>query len=100
MVLPPVGPTIQRNSPAADGKRHIAEGRQVPKLFSQVPSQSLSMPRIIKNYKKTLEGMSQSLLADGPTVKTLGALNQQVAVLVSHIRMMDKKMAKYLREHS
>lgn len=52
------------------------------------------------NYKKTLEGMSQSLLTDGPTVKTLGALNQQVAVLVSHIRMMDKKMAKYLREHS
>lgn len=52
------------------------------------------------NYKKTLDSMSQNLLAEGPTVKTLGVLNQQVAVLVSHLRMMDKKMAAYLREHS
>ncbi len=51
-------------------------------------------------YKKTLENMSQSFLTEGPTVKNLSTLNQQVGVLVSHIRMTDKKLAKYLHDHA
>ena len=50
-------------------------------------------------YKKELEARAQVLRAEGPTVKTLGVLNQQVGVLVSHIRMEDKKLAKHVREH-
>lgn len=52
------------------------------------------------NYKKALRDMEQSLISEGPTVKTLGALNQQISVLISHIRRDDKKMATYIREHT
>lgn len=53
-----------------------------------------------ETYKKTLREFSQVLISEGPTIKTLGTLNQQVGVLVSHIRRDDKKMAAYVREHS
>ena len=50
-------------------------------------------------YRKQLAQTAQVLLQDGPSVKTLGDLNRAVAVLVSHIRTEDKRMAHFVQEH-
>lgn len=49
-------------------------------------------------YKRQLNDSTQALLREGPTVKALGQVNQLAGVLVSHIRMEDRKLAKYLKE--
>lgn len=53
-----------------------------------------------ESYKKDLRGMEKVLMDEGPTIKTLSALNQQVGILVTHIRRDDKKMAEYVRTHT
>lgn len=50
-------------------------------------------------YRRQLAQTTQLLLQEGPTVKALGELNRIVAVLVTHIRTMDKKMARFVQEH-
>ena len=50
-------------------------------------------------YKRQMTQTTQELLNEGPTVKALGKLNQVAGVLVSHIRVEDRKLAKYLREN-
>ena len=52
-----------------------------------------------ESYRKQLAQSAQVLLQEGPTVKTLGELNRMVAVLVTHIRTEDKRMARYVQEH-
>ena len=52
-----------------------------------------------ENYKKQLAQTNQELIAEGPTVKALGDLNRVVGVLVSHIRVEDKKLARHVREN-
>ena len=49
-------------------------------------------------YKQKLNETMQNLINEGPTLKTLGDLNQVVGVLVSHIRVEDKKLAQYIRD--
>lgn len=53
-----------------------------------------------EGYKRQMRQTTQELLAEGATVKALGKLNQVVGVLISHIRVEDKKLAKHLKEHS
>lgn len=48
-------------------------------------------------YRSKLSGVTADLVKEGPTVKALGELNQVVAVLVTHIRMEDKRLAQYIR---
>ena len=50
-------------------------------------------------YRQQLAQAAQVLLQEGPSVKTLGDLNRAVAVLVSHIRTEDKRMARFVQEH-
>ena len=50
-------------------------------------------------YKRQMTQTTQELLNEGPTVKALGKLNQVAGVLISHIRVEDRKLAKYLREN-
>lgn len=50
-------------------------------------------------YRRQLAQTGQLLLQEGPTVKALGELNQAVAILVSHIRSEDKRIARHIREH-
>ncbi len=52
-----------------------------------------------ESYRNQLAQSAQVLLQEGPTVKTLGELNRMVAVLVTHIRTEDKRMARYVQEH-
>lgn len=52
-----------------------------------------------EGYRRQLAQTAQTLLQEGATVKTLGALNQAVAVLVTHIRTEDKRMAQFVQEH-
>ena len=49
-------------------------------------------------YRNQLALTAQALLREGPTVKALGDLNQVIGVLVSHIRVEDKRLARYIRE--
>ena len=49
-------------------------------------------------YRRQLAQVSQELLQDGPTVKALGDLNKTVAILVSHIRTEDKRLARHIKE--
>lgn len=48
-------------------------------------------------YKRQLSLATQDLLAEGPTVKALGQINQMAGVLVSHIRTEDRKLAAFLK---
>lgn len=50
-------------------------------------------------YRRQLAATAQELVDAGPTVKALGDLNQAVAVLVTHIRTEDKRMAQYVQAH-
>ena len=50
-------------------------------------------------YRQQLAQTAQVLLQEGPSVKALGDLNRAVAVLVSHIRTEDKRMARFVQEH-
>ena len=48
-------------------------------------------------YRRQLTDAAQGLLREGPTVKALGDLNKLVAVLVSHIRTEDKRLARHIK---
>lgn len=48
-------------------------------------------------YKRNLGTTVRTLESEGPTVKALGSLNQIIAVLVSHIRTEDKRLAQHVR---
>lgn len=50
-------------------------------------------------YRRQLAQTVQELIQEGPTVKALGDLNRAVAVLVTHIRTLDKRMARYVQEN-
>lgn len=49
-------------------------------------------------YRNQLAQTAQELLREGPTVKALGDLNRMIGVLVSHIRVEDKRLARYIQE--
>ena len=51
-----------------------------------------------EGYKRNLTQVTTALEKEGPTIQTLGALNQAAAVLVSHIRTEDRKLARFLKE--
>ena len=48
-------------------------------------------------YKRQMTQATQDLLSDGPTVKALGQINQMAGILVSHIRIEDRKLAAFLK---
>lgn len=50
-----------------------------------------------EGYKRQLSEATQQLVTEGPTVRALGQLNQLAAVLVSHIRTEDRKLAQHLK---
>lgn len=52
-----------------------------------------------EGYKRQMMDITQVIVREGPTVKALGDLNRIVAVLVSHIRTEDKKLAAFLKAH-
>lgn len=51
-----------------------------------------------EGYRRQLAEVSQELMQAGPTVKALGDLNRVVAVLVSHIRTEDKRLAQHVQK--
>ena len=50
-------------------------------------------------YRRQLNQVTQVLVHEGPTVRALGELNKVVAVLVSHIRTEDKRLARHIKEN-
>ena len=50
-------------------------------------------------YRRQLAEVAQMLVQEGPTGKALGELNRIVAILITHIRTEDKRMAKFVQEH-
>lgn len=51
-----------------------------------------------EGYRRQLTEVSQELMQAGPTVKALGDLNRMVAVLASHIRTEDKRLAQHVQK--
>lgn len=49
-------------------------------------------------YRKQLAADAQVLLQEGPTVKALGNLNKAVAILITHIRTEDKRVARHIHQ--
>lgn len=49
-------------------------------------------------YRRQLADVMQELVQAGPTVKALGDLNRVVAVLISHIRTEDRRLAQYVQK--
>lgn len=52
-----------------------------------------------EGYKRQMMDITQVIVQEGPTVKALGDLNRVVAILISHIRTEDKKLAAFVKEH-
>ena len=50
-------------------------------------------------YRRQLSETAAELLREGPTVKALGDLNRAVAILITHIRTEDRRMARHVQEH-
>ena len=48
-------------------------------------------------YRRKLAEATQVLTLEGPSVKALGDLNGVVAILVSHIRTEDKRLARHIK---
>ena len=48
-------------------------------------------------YRRKLAETTQVLMREGPSVKALGDLNGVVAILVSHIRTEDKRLARHIK---
>lgn len=53
-----------------------------------------------EGYKKKLGEVVKEIEQNGPKITSLGKLNGQIAVLVSHIRIEDKKMAAHVKTAS
>ncbi len=53
--------------------------------------------RFHDEYKKKLASVVEEIKSNGVNIKTLGDVNIQISALVSHIRIMDKKMASQLK---
>lgn len=49
-------------------------------------------------YRRKLAETTQVLTREGPSVKALGDLNGVVAILVSHIRTEDKRLARHIKD--
>lgn len=47
-------------------------------------------------YKKTLREITDQIPESGPSVVDLGKLNGHIAILISHIRIEDKKLGAFL----
>lgn len=50
-----------------------------------------------ENYKKNLAVVVMDIEKNGATIASLGNLNRVIAVLVSHIRSEDKKLAAHVK---
>ena len=48
-------------------------------------------------YRRKLAEVSQVLMREGASVKALGDLNGVLAILVSHIRTEDKRLARHIK---
>jgi len=51
-----------------------------------------------ENYKKKLREVVSKIPAAGPGVADIVAINGQVGVIISHIRMEDKKLADFIKD--
>lgn len=51
-----------------------------------------------QGYCRQLADVTRELVQEGATVKALGELNRVVAVLVSHIRTEDKRLAQHVHQ--
>ena len=69
------------------------EGLQVKSQYPNYPVHK----QFHEGYKRQLKDTMKVLELEGPTVKALGALNQIVGVLLSHIRTEDKRLARHVR---
>lgn len=78
-------------------RKHFQDEENL-QLQSKYPNYS-SHKQFHEGYRRQLAQVVEELQKDGNTVKTLGDLNQTVAVLVSHIRTEDKRLARHIKEH-
>ncbi len=78
-------------------RKHFQDEENL-QLQSKYPNYA-SHKQFHEGYRRQLAQVVEELQKNGNTVKTLGDLNQTVAVLVSHIRTEDKRLARHIKEH-
>ena len=54
--------------------------------------------KIHEEYKRKLKEIAAQIPESGPTVADLSKVNTHVAVLISHIRVEDKKLGAFLKD--
>lgn len=69
------------------------EGLQVKSNYPGYPAHK----QFHDGYRRKLAETTQVLTREGPSVKALGDLNGVVAILVSHIRTEDKRLARHIK---
>lgn len=53
-----------------------------------------------ESYIKQIDDIASKLKADGPTIIVLGDVNLKASLLISHIKLEDRKLAKYIQENN
>lgn len=53
-----------------------------------------------ENYIKQVDEVASKLKLEGPTIAIMGEVNSKAAMLMSHIKIVDKKLAKFIKEHN
>ena len=69
------------------------ERLQVEKKYPGYPAHK----QFHDGYRRQLNQTVQKLVQEGPSIKSLHDLNQVVAVLVSHIRTEDRRLARHVQ---
>lgn len=76
--------------------RHFAHEEQLQKTNSYP---GLTAHRMFhENYKMKLRQIANNILAHETTIADLSTLNSHVAVLISHIKLEDKKLGAFLQK--
>lgn len=50
-----------------------------------------------EGYVKQLDNTCRAIAKDGPTITNLNTLNQQIGILINHVRTEDRKMAAHVK---
>lgn len=77
--------------------KHFSDEERL-QVTSKYPSYT-THKQFHEGYKRQMMDITQVIVREGPTVKALGDLNRIVAILLSHIRTEDKRLAGFLKAH-
>ena len=82
----------------SDVAKHFSDEERL-QITSKYPAYS-THKQFHEGYKQKLSAAVEEIKQKGPTIATLGKFNGVVAILVSHSRVEDKRLAAHVRHNS